>query len=101
MVSRPLPVPRPLRWALKWATLALVPAVLITILALARAPASGGAPTAAERTRLEQRRRELLADLSPLDPGREGPSEDDPAARRRQLILAEAVDVYRRLGLDR
>lgn len=100
-VEIPLPVPRPLRWALKWATLALVPAVLITVLALARAPASGGAPTAAERTRLELRRRELLAELSPLDPGRGDPPEHDATARRRQLVLAEAVDVYRRLGLDR
>ena len=100
-VEVPLPVPRPLRWALKWATLALVPAVLITVLALARAPAPGGAPTAAERTRLELRRRELLAELSPLDPGRGDPAEHDKTSRRRQLILAEAVDVYRRLGLDR
>ena len=100
-VAVPLPVPRPLRWALKWATLALVPAVLIAVLALARAPASGGAPTAAERTRLELRRRELLAELSPLDPGRGDPAEDDTTVRRRRLILAEAVDVYRRLGLDR
>ena len=97
----PLPVPRPLRWALKWATLALVPAVLIAVLALARAPASGGPPTAAERTRLELRRRELLAELSPLDPGIREPAEHDTTARRRRLILAEAVDVYRRLGLDR
>ena len=101
MVGVPLPVPRTLRWALKWATLALVPAVLVTVLALSRAPASGGAPTAAERRRLELRRRELLAELSPLDPGRGDQPEDDTTARRRKLILAEAVDVYRRLGLDR
>ena len=98
-VAVPLPVPRPLRWALKWATLALVPAVLVAVVALARSPAGGRAPTAEERTRLEQRRRELLAELARPDPGEGGPDERARTSRRRQL-MAEAVDVYRRLGLE-
>ena len=89
-VGVPLPVPRPLRWALKWATLALVPAVLATVAALARAPSADGAPTAKEQARLELRRRELLGELA----------RQQDATARRQLILAEAVDVYRRLGLE-
>ena len=93
-----LPVPRPLRWVLKWAMLALVPAVLVTVAALARSPAAGGPLTAQQRSRLEQRRRELLAELARLAPGEVGPADQDPTARRRQLTLAEAVDVYRRLG---
>lgn len=98
-VEVPLPVPKPLRWALKWATLALVPALLVAVVALARSPSAAGAPSAEERTRLEQRRRELLAELARLDSGGGGPAELETTARR-QLILAEAVDVYRRLGLE-
>ena len=100
-VGVPLPVRRSLRWALKWATLALVPAVLAAVAALARSPsAADGAATAQERTRLEQRRRELLAELARLDPGGGDPAQQETTARR-QLVLSEALDVYRRLGVER
>lgn len=102
-VAVPLPVPRPLRWALKWAMIALVPAVLITVFALARTttgPAERPAPTGEDRELLEQRRWELLAELSRLHSAGDPPQGLNSQTRPRQLVMAEAVEVYRRLGLD-
>ena len=102
-VAVPLPIPRPLRWALKWAMIGLVPAVLITVAALARTTSRPGeipAPAAEDRDLLEQRRQELLAELSRLDAARDLSPGSDSQSRPRQRVMAEAVEVYRRLGLD-
>ena len=102
-VAVPLPIPRPLRWALKWAMIALVPAVLVTVVALARTttgPRDIPAPAAEDHDLLEQRRWELLAELSRLDAARDLSQGSDSQTRPRQLVMAEAVEVYRRLGLD-
>lgn len=102
-VTVPLPIPRRLRWTLKWATMALVPVVLVTVAGLARTtagPAETPAPTAEDREGLEQRRRELLAELSQLDALRDISQGQDSQARPRHLVMVEAVEVYRRLGLD-
>ena len=100
-VAVPLPIPRPLRWILKWAMIALVPAVLITVVAVARRTTGPGEtpPAAEDRDLLEQRRQELLAELSRLDAVRDLPQGSDSQSRPRQLVMAEAADVYRRLGL--
>ncbi len=102
-VTVPLPIPRPLRWALKWATLALVPVALVTVAGLARTtagPTETPGLTAEDREGLEQRRQELLAELSQLDPVRDLSQGQDSPTRPRHLVMVEAVEVYRRLGLD-
>ncbi len=99
-VKVPLPVPRPWRWGLKWAMMALVPVVLVAVVALARPVIGGGKPTEAEREQLEQRRRVLLADLARLEAGGRDAPEANARGPQRQRILAEAMEVYRRLGLD-
>lgn len=97
-VSIELPVSRPVRWALKWAMLIIIPAVLIGAIALARPVAA--APQASADEALERRRRELLQELARLD--RElavaEATQVEALRRQRQATVTEAADVYRRLG---
>ena len=59
-------VSRSLRWALKWAMLTLVPAILIGALAVVRSTAAA-APIASASQDLASRRRALLLEVARLD----------------------------------
>lgn len=101
IVTIPLPLTRPLRWALKWAMLAFVPAVLIGALAAGRT----GRPTAsaAAGDALEARRQTLLQGLVQLDEkiGGAGPKAAARLRRKRAQNKAELVEIYRRLDHER
>ncbi len=89
----PLPLSKPLRWLIKWATLAV--AVLGAALAaiFARSPSSVEAEPAALTARLEG----LLDQLARLDDENASVPDDPKYRQERAARMGEAVDLRRRL----
>ncbi len=90
----PLPLSKPLRWLIKWATLgvAVVGAALVAI--LARSPSwSAEAEPVALAARLEV----LLDQLARLDDANTSAPDDPKYRQERAVRMGEAVDLRRRL----
>ena len=90
----PLPLTKPLRWLVKWATLgaALLGAVLVA--SLARSPSLW---TAAEPAALAARLGDLLDQLARLDDQNSSAPDDPTYLRERAARMAEAADLRLRL----
>ncbi len=107
-LSIELPVSRPLRWALKWALLALVPTVLIGIMAVARRPVRLNRGDLADPTQVtnadsvishNQAQHQILRQLADL---RQRRAQSQGAAameldRQLKILMQQARDIYRRL----
>ena len=103
-----LPVSRPLRWALKWALLALVPAILIGVVAVARRPVrlDGGAPQPARAdtdpatgSGAETERLQILKELAHVQDARARADDAQRIELDRQhaSLMQRAREIYRKL----
>ncbi len=92
-----LPLPRPLRWALKW--MALGAAILSGILTLVsgRIPSPATAPRRLDPEALQRQREQLLRQLARLDDAHSGQPDDDRYQAERAHLIDRALTLYRLL----